>query len=108
MHGLLSFTVSRRSHELGVRRALGEQSGSIVRRVVREGMTLAAAGVAAGVAVAYVAARAMDALLAGVRPGDPLTFGAAATLCFVVAIAGCLRPAVRAGRVDPIAALRGE
>ena len=108
IHGLLTFTVARRTHEIGVRRALGEQAGSVVRRVVREGMLLAAAGVAGGVAVGYLGARGMAALLAGVRPEDPATIGIAAALCFATAVAGCLRPAMRAARVDPVEALRGE
>ena len=108
IHGLLAFAVSQRSRELGVRRALGEQVGSIVGRVMREGLVLATAGVAIGVFVAYLAARAMGALLAGVQPGDPLTITAAAVLCFVTAVVGCVRPAVRAASVDPITVLRGE
>jgi len=108
VHGLLAFTVSQRTRELGVRRALGEQAGSIVRRVLREGMGLALAGVAIGVVAAYLSARAMSALLFGVRPGDPATITAAAALCFATAVVGCLRPAMRAARVDPITALRGE
>jgi putative ABC transport system permease protein len=108
IHGLLAFAVSQRSRELGVRRALGEQVGSIVGRVLREGLGLAAAGVAVGVFVAYLAARTMGALLAGVQPGDPVTIGGAAGLCLVVAVAGCIRPAIRAARVDPITILRGD
>jgi putative ABC transport system permease protein len=108
IHGLLSFSVSHRTQELGVRRALGEQSGSIVRRVLREGLVLALAGVIIGVALAYPSARAMGALLVGVRPSDPMTIGVAAALCFATAIVGCLRPAIRAARVDPITALRAE
>ena len=108
IHGLLSYAVSRRSQELGVRRALGEQASSIVRRVLREGMMLTIAGVGIGVVLAYLAARAMGTLLFGIEPGDPATFAAAAALCFVTAIVGCLRPAIRAARVDPMAALRGE
>jgi ABC-type antimicrobial peptide transport system permease subunit len=108
IHGLLAFAVSQRSRELGVRRALGEQAGSILRRVLREGLALAIAGVVLGVFVAYLAARSMGALLAGVQPGDPMTIAAAALLCLVTAIAGCLRPARRAARVDPITVLRGD
>ena len=108
VHGLLAFAVSQRSRELGVRRALGEQAGSIVGRVVREGLGLATMGVAIGVVVAYLAARAMGALLAGVQPGDPLTIAGAAALCFVTAVVGCVRPAVRAASVDPITVLRGD
>ena len=87
---------------------MGEPAGSIVRRVLREGLGLATAGVAIGVFVAYLAARGMGALLAGVQPGDPVTIAGAAFLCFATAIVGCVRPAIRAARVDPIAALRGE
>jgi ABC-type antimicrobial peptide transport system permease subunit len=108
VHGLLAFAVSQRSREIGVRRALGEQAGSIVGRVLREGMALALAGVAIGVLVAYLGARTMGALLAGVAPGDPVTIGGAALLCFVVAVVGCVRPAMRAARVDPVAVLRGD
>jgi predicted permease len=108
IHGLLAFAVSQRSRELGVRRALGEQVGSIVGRVMREGLVLATAGVAVGVFAAYLAARAMGALLAGVQPGDPLTITAAAVLCFVTAVVGCVRPALRAASVDPITVLRGD
>lgn len=108
IHGLLTFTVSQRSQELAVRRALGAQAGSIVSLVLREGLALAIAGIIIGVGVAYLAARAMSALLAGVQPNDPATIAAAASLCLVMAIAGCLRPAVRAARIDPMAALRAE
>ncbi|HTK54083.1 MAG TPA: ABC transporter permease [Gemmatimonadaceae bacterium] len=108
IHGLLAFAVSQRSREIGVRRALGEQARSIVGRVMREGLVLATAGVAIGVLVAYLAARAMGALLAGVQPGDPLTLAGAAVLCFVTAVVGCLRPALRAASVDPITVLRGD
>jgi putative ABC transport system permease protein len=108
IHGLLTFTVARRTQEIGVRRALGEQVGSVVRRVLGEGLVLAAFGTLIGIVVAYFGARAMGALLAGVRPGDPITMGIAAVLCFATAAVGCIRPALKAARVDPIMALRGE
>jgi putative ABC transport system permease protein len=108
VHGLLAFAVSQQSREIGVRRALGEQVGSIMGRVLREGMALAIAGVAIGGFVAYLAARTMGALLAGVEPGDPITIAGAALLCFAVAVAGCVRPAMRAARVDPVQVLRGD
>jgi ABC-type antimicrobial peptide transport system permease subunit len=76
--------------------------------VLREGLVLAVAGVTIGVFVAYLAARGMGALLAGVEPGDPLTIAGAAALCFVTAVVGCIRPAVRAASVDPITVLRGD
>ena len=108
IHGLLTFSVSHRSQELGVRRALGAQAAGIVGLVLGEGLRLAAVGVAAGVVVAYLAARGMAALLLGVRPEDPATLAAAAGLCISVTIIGCVRPAMRAARVDPMTALRAD
>jgi ABC-type antimicrobial peptide transport system permease subunit len=108
IHGLLSFSVSRRSQELGIRRALGAQSGAIMGMVVREGVALATVGIVVGVGLGYLAGRAMQALLVGVRPGDPLTMVTATVLCFATVILGCVRPAARAARVDPMAALRPE
>jgi predicted permease len=108
IHGLLTYTVSKRLPELGVRRALGAQATGIVKLVVREGVVLAAIGIAVGALLAYFAARAMGALLFGIEPADPLTFTAACALCFMTVVAGCLRPAVRAARVDPMIALRSE
>jgi putative ABC transport system permease protein len=108
VHGLLSFAVSKRSQEMGVRRALGAQAPKIVGLVLREGLLLALAGIVIGVAVAYAAARGMGALLFGVRPEDPFTLAAATLLCLATAVVGCLRPALRAARVDPLSALRAE
>lgn len=108
VHGLLTYTVSSRSRELGVRRALGAPVSGIVKLVINEGMTLAAVGILIGVLVAYAAARGMSALLVGIRPGDPLTLFAAAAFCFLTVLAGCLRPALRAARLDPWTALRAE
>jgi predicted lysophospholipase L1 biosynthesis ABC-type transport system permease subunit len=108
IHGLLAFMVSRRAHELAVRRALGAGTRGIVRLVLGEGMLLAGAGMIAGLLLAYPAARAMGALLAGVTPADPLTLGGVAALCLVTALLGCLRPALSASRVDPTVALRAD
>ncbi len=108
IHGLLSFTVSRRTQEIGVRMALGAESGEIVRMVLREALTLTTLGVVPGIALGYAAGRAMQALLAGIRPADPLTLATAVGLCAAATLIGCARPALRASRVDPIAALRAE
>jgi putative ABC transport system permease protein len=108
IHGLLMFAVSQRAQELGVRRALGAQAGGIVKLVVREGLVLTLAGIAIGIPVAWGAARGMSAALSGVRPEDPPTMLLAALLCFATALAGCVRPAARAARVDPMSALRSE
>jgi ABC-type antimicrobial peptide transport system permease subunit len=108
IHGLLSFTVAQRDREIGVRLALGARPKGIAGMIVSEGARMALFGVLAGVIVAYFAARAMSALLFGVQPDDPLTIGAAAGLCFLVTAVGCLRPAVRAARIAPMAALRAD
>jgi predicted permease len=108
IHGLLSFTVSTRSAEIAVRIALGAQPRNILSIVLHESIMLAAAGVVLGVALAYVAGRAMQALLAGVTPGDAATFVTAAGLCFLMTLAGSLVPSLRALRVDPITAIRAE
>ncbi|HEY4307406.1 MAG TPA: ABC transporter permease [Gemmatimonadaceae bacterium] len=108
IHGLLSFTVSRRSREIGVRMALGAQASQVRRMILREGIVLAVAGVIPGALVAYAAGRGMEALLAGVKPGDVPTFAAAMALCAGTTILGCLRPALRASRVDPMSAIRSE
>lgn len=108
IHGLLTFTVSKRTQELGVRRALGAQGGHIIGLVLREGLVLALIGIAIGVAVAYAAARGMGALLFGIRPEDPLTMALATALCLATAVVGCVRPALHAARVDPLSALREE
>ena len=106
IHGLLSFTVSRRSREIGVRMALGAESARVRRMVMREGLVLALAGIVPGAALAYAAGRAMQTLLVGVSPADTTTFATAIALCTATTIFGCLRPAVRASRVDPITAMR--
>jgi len=108
IHGLLSFTVSRRTQEIGVRVALGAQSRQIVSMVIREGLLLSLAGVIPGLAIAYAAGRGMEALLAGVRPNDPIAIGVAIGATCVTALLGCARPALRASRVDPSEALRAE
>src|ERR1043166_3641411 len=108
IHGLLSFAVSNRTQEIGVRIALGARRSDILRMILREGAALAAAGIAIGAALAYGAGQELRALLAGLQPGDAATFASAAALCFFMALAGSLLPALRAIRVDPTAAIRME
>ena len=108
IHGLLSFTVSSRSQEIGVRLALGARSSMILRMVLREGLALALLGIVPGVLIGYAGGRAMEALLVGVKPGDAPTVSIAVLLCAVTTVVGCLRPALRASRVDPLIALRHE
>jgi ABC-type antimicrobial peptide transport system permease subunit len=108
VHGLLAFAVSSRTREIGLRMALGARSGEIIRMVMRRGLLLAMVGVAIGIAVAFGAGRALQAVLAGVSPSDWQTFAAAAGLTVAMTLIGCLLPAVRAVRVDPLTAIRSE
>ncbi len=108
IHGLLAFAVSQRSQEIGVRMALGAGAGHVVRMVLARGLLLAAAGVLPGVALAYLAGRAMQSILFGVAPLDPVTFGAAAALVVLMTLAGSFVPARRAARIDPMRVLRSD
>jgi putative ABC transport system permease protein len=108
IHGLLSFAVSQRSREIGVRVALGAKPRDILGMVLGQAAFVAVAGVLPGAVLAYQAGLAMQALLAGVKPNDPATFLAAAALCVAMTLFGSLLPAWRAVSVDPITALRAE
>ncbi len=108
IYGLLSFTVSLRQQEFGIRMALGARQGDIFGMILRQGAMLAMAGLVPGLALAYLAARLLQSLLAGVRPGDVLTFSAAAVLCVIMTLLGTLAPALRAVRVDPSTVMRAE
>lgn len=108
IHGLLAFAVSSRIREIGLRMALGARSGEIVAMVVRRGAFLAAVGVVVGVALAFGAGRALQSVLAGVSPSDPAVFVGAVSLAVLMTLLGCLLPAIRAVRVDPIEAIRTE
>jgi predicted permease len=108
IHGLLSYTVSNRERELGVRIALGARRRDILALVLGQGVRLAGSGVVLGVGLAYAAARGMTALLASVGPADGATLVAVGGLCITMAAAGCFFPALRAVRTDPIAAIRAE
>lgn len=108
IHGLLAYTVSNRTREIGVRMALGAQRSNILTLILREGALLAAAGLVVGAGLAYAAGRAMQGLLFGVPPADTVTFLAAAGLSVLMSFAGSLLPAFRATRVDPTIAIRAE
>ena len=108
IHGLLAFAVAQRSREIGVRIALGARPRDVLEMVVRHGASLAAIGTVLGIALAYGAGRAMQALLAGVSPADAPAFLAAGAVAILMTIAGCLAPSIRAVRMDPIAAIRSD
>jgi predicted permease len=108
LYGLLSYEVSRRTHALGVRMALGAQKSDVLKLVVGQGMTLTLMGVGIGIAVALGVTRFLSSLLYGVKPTDPLTFIAVSLLLVGVALLACYIPARRATKVDPMVALRHE
>ncbi len=108
LYGALSYSVSQRTQEIGVRMALGARTGDVLRLVVGQGVRLIAIGVALGLAGAFAAARVLKSLLHGVSPTDPLTFVGVPLLLSVVALLAVLVPARRAARVDPMIALRCE
>lgn len=108
VHGLLSFAVSQRTHEFGVRMALGAGPGRLVATVAREAVLLVLKGLLLGGALAYGAGRALQAMLAGVPPDDVVTFVVAIGISALLAMSGSLLPAVRAMRVDPVRAIRQD
>jgi predicted lysophospholipase L1 biosynthesis ABC-type transport system permease subunit len=108
IYGLLSFTVSLRQQEFGIRMALGARQSDIFKMVLSRGAILAVAGLIPGLVLAYFAARWLESLLAGVKPGDLLTFSSATVLCFAATLLGTVVPALQAVRVDPTTVMRAE
>jgi putative ABC transport system permease protein len=108
LYGVVSYGVAQRTREVGVRVALGAQRRDVLRLVLSGGLSLIGAGVALGLAAAFMTTRLLGALVFGVSPVDPLTFAAAATLLTVVALLAHWVPVRRALRIDPASALRAE
>jgi putative ABC transport system permease protein len=108
IYGVIAYTVSQRSRELGIRMALGAQPAEVRRMFLSYGLLLTSVGIGAGLAAAAGLSRLMSSLLFGVTPLDPATFALTAVVLFAVTIGACYIPARRAASIDPIETLRGD
>jgi putative ABC transport system permease protein len=108
VYGVLSYSVGRRTREIGIRMALGAERSAILKMIIRQGMMVVLTGVAFGTAAAWGMSRFLSGMLFGITPRDPLSLGIGVTVAVVASLPACLLPAYRAVRVDPLRALRWE
>jgi len=108
IYGLLSYEVTRRAREIGIRMAIGAQRSNVIRLVVVQGICLAIVGAVVGIAASFAVSRLLAGILYGVKPGDPVTLAGCAAVLLLVALAACYLPARSATKVDPMVALRHE
>jgi putative ABC transport system permease protein len=108
LYGVIAYSVSRRTREIGIRMTLGGQRDDILRLILGQGAMLALIGVAIGIAAALGLSRFLSSLLYGVKPTDPLTFLVVTVVLVLIALLACYIPARRAMRVDPMVALKYE
>jgi ABC-type antimicrobial peptide transport system permease subunit len=108
LYGSISYSVARRTHEIGIRMTLGAQRRDIMRAVIRDGMLVGAVGLAIGIPVAVAATRLIRSLLYGVSSSDPATFIAASLILLIVSLLASFIPAFRAAKIDPMQAVRTE
>ena len=108
LYGLVAHAVTERTHEIGVRMALGAERGDVIQLVVASGMSMTVAGVLLGIGGAAAVTKYLEGLLFGVEPMDPITFGAVGAMLIAVSAVACWLPAWRATRIPPVTALRAE
>jgi len=108
LSGVVSYSVSQRTNEIGVRMALGADRLDVVKLILKQGMLLTGIGILCGLVLSFAATRVLSGLLYGIKPGDPATFAAISLFLAAVALVSCYLPARRAASIDPMKSLRTE